>query len=190
MLDTKHYSVLLSVYINEKPEFLKIALDSMLNQTVKPSEIVLIKDGPLTDKLNILIDYYYHEYPGIFNIIDSSKNIGLGAALRLGTFNCHYELVARMDSDDISLPTRCEKQLAEFNKDSNLDIVGTMSSDFIDKADNIISTRIVPIYQSDIYEFAKRRSPFNHISVMFKKSSVLKCGLQSHFERRLYSLSI
>ena len=183
MLDTTHYSVLMSVYAKEKPEYLIISIDSMLNQTVKPSEIVLVKDGPLTEELDSVIEKYNTNNPGIFTIIVSPQNIGLGAALHLGTDHCHNELVARMDSDDISLPTRCEKQLEVFRQNPELDIVGTMSSDFIDNETNIISTRIVPTEQQDIYEFAKRRSPFNHISVMFKKSSVQKCGGYSDLRR-------
>lgn len=183
MLDTTNYSVLMSVYKKEVPEYLIISLDSMLAQTIKPSEIVLVKDGPLTDELDKVIEDYSYKNPGVFNIVVSPNNVGLGAALHLGTDHCKYELVARMDSDDISLPERCEKQLAVFEHNPDLDIVGTMSSDFIDNPEKIISTRIVPVNQKDIYEFAKRRSPFNHISVMFKKSSVQKCGGYSELRR-------
>ena len=183
MLDTKHYSVLMSVYAKEKTEYLRISLDSMLAQTVRPSEIVLVEDGPLTKELEDTIEQYKNDYPDILNVVVSEKNIGLGAALHLGTDHCSNELIARMDSDDISLATRCEKQLAEFAKNPELDIVGTMCSDFVENPENVISTRIVPTEQKAIYEFAKRRSPFNHISVMFKKSAVQKCGGYSDLRR-------
>ena len=96
------YSVLMSLYIKEKPEYLEQSIDSMLNQTVKPDEIVIVEDGPLTDELLDVLKKYKNEHPRIFNIVKSKKNLGLGLALNLGLKNCKNELVARMDTDDIS----------------------------------------------------------------------------------------
>lgn len=177
------YSVLMSLYYKEKAEYLEQSIDSMINQTVKPDEIVIVKDGPLTDKLESVLSQYQQKYPELFNIVISEENIGLGRALNLGLKNCKNELVARMDTDDISLPDRCEKQLLAFNKNHKLVLLGTMVDEFYDNPNEIISSRVVPTNHKDIYEFAKRRSPFNHPTVMYKKSKVLQCGGYSDLRR-------
>jgi len=173
----------MSVYIKEKPEYLRQSINSMINQTVMPDEIVIVKDGPLTNELEIVLDEFIAKYPKLFNIVTSEKNIGLGLALNLGLNHCRNELVARMDTDDISLPQRCEKQLEAFRLDKELAIVGTMVDEFYNNPDEIISSRIVPTHHEEIYEFAKRRSAFNHPSVMYKKSKVLECGGYSNLRR-------
>lgn len=179
----RKYSVLMSLYIKEKPEYLKQSINSMLNQTLMPDEIVIVKDGPLTAELEELLKEYSGKYPELFNIIVSEKNIGLGLALNLGLNNCRNELVARMDTDDISLPKRCEKQLKAFEEDNDLIIVGTMVDEFYSDPNEILSSRVVPTKHNEIYRFAKRRSPFNHPTVMYKKSKVLKCGGYSDLRR-------
>jgi glycosyltransferase involved in cell wall biosynthesis len=177
------YSVLMSLYIKEKPDYLRQSIDSMLQQTVMPDEIVIVKDGPLTDELEKILYEYQTKYPDLFHIVTSEKNIGLGMALNLGLKNCRNELVARMDTDDISLPQRCEKQLEMFERDPELSIVGTWMDEFYDNPNEIISTRIVPTTHDEIYKFGKRRSPFNHPTVMYKKSKVLECGGYSDLRR-------
>ncbi len=112
------YSVLMSLYKKEHPEYLRLALDSMLNQTVKPDEIVLVEDGPLTPELYAILD----EYP-MLHRVKNEKNLGLGLALNEGLKVCRNELVARMDTDDISKPDRCEKQLRRFEEKPELAIV-------------------------------------------------------------------
>jgi glycosyltransferase involved in cell wall biosynthesis len=177
------YSVLMSLYIKEKPEYLRQSIDSMINQTVMPDEIVIVKDGPLTSELEKMLQEYVDKYPDLFKIIVSEKNIGLGMALNLGLRNCRNELVARMDTDDISLPKRCEKQLQVFKQDGELVIVGTTVDEFYSDPKEIISSRIVPTIHKEIYEFAKKRSAFNHPTVMYKKSKVLECGGYSDLRR-------
>ncbi|MGM1387815.1 glycosyltransferase [Bacillus cereus group sp. BceL293] len=177
------YSVLMSLYSKEKPEYLKQSIESMLQQTLLPDEIVIVKDGPLTEGLEDILKQYREMYPKMFNIVASEKNIGLGLALNLGLKNCRNEMVARMDTDDISRPERCEKQLVAFKKDKDLVIVGTMIDEFYDDPNKIISSRVVPHTHNDIYEFAKRRSPFNHPTVMYKRSKVLDCGGYSDLRR-------
>ncbi|RFU62783.1 glycosyltransferase [Bacillus sp. V59.32b] len=170
------YSVLMSVYYKEKPEFLKLSIDSMLNQTIKPDEIVIVKDGKLTEELEQVIDYYASVESSLFTIVPLEKNLGLGLALNEGLKKCKNELVARMDTDDISLKNRCELQIEEFLKNNNLSIVGTFTDEFYDEPDNIITSRTVPTSHEDILKFSRRRSPFNHPTVMYKKSHVLGCG--------------
>lgn len=170
------YSVLMSLYIKEKPEYLRESIDSMLNQTVKPDEIVVVEDGPLTEALYAVLDEYKKKYSGIVRTLRNEKNLGLGLALDAGLKACRNELVARMDTDDISRPERCEKQLAVFAKDPNLDIVGGNISEFIESVDNKVGKRVVPQTDSAIKIYLKKRCPFNHVTVMFKKSSVQKAG--------------
>lgn len=167
------YSVLMTVYKNDNTEYLKKAIMSMINQTIFPDEIVLVKDGPITDELQEVIDLIDDDYKGLINQVDLPKNIGLGLALNEGLKISKNELVARMDADDISLPTRCEKQIKEFKLDGNLDIIGCSVDEFIKNEENIVCTRKVPISHEEIYEFAKQRDPFNHPTVMYKKSKVL-----------------
>ena len=96
------YSVLMSVYFKEKPEHLAKSLDSMFNQSVAPNEIVLVEDGPLTEELYEVLDVYLQKYPDIFKRVVNEANLGLGKALNRGIEVCKNELVARMDTDDIS----------------------------------------------------------------------------------------
>lgn len=169
------YSVLMSIYHREKPVFFAESIESMLRQTVKPDEIVIVKDGPLTLELDQVIDKYLKQYSNLFKIVPLEKNLGLGLALNEGLKNCRNELVARMDTDDISLENRCELQLMEFEKNPDLSICGTLINEFYDTPENIATTRIVPLTHDDIVKFGRRRSPFNHVTVMFKKSDVLSC---------------
>lgn len=177
------YSVLMSLYIKEKPDYLKMSIDSMVKQTIIPDQIVIVKDGPLTNVLEEVLISYQAKYPELFYIVTSEKNLGLGLALNLGLRYCRNELVARMDTDDISLSDRCERQLRAFDNDRDLAIVGTMVDEFYENPREIIATRIVPTNHDEIYEFAKRRSGFNHPTVMFKKSIVLRCGAYSNLRR-------
>lgn len=175
MVDKK-YSVLISVYFKESPQFLRTSVNSMLAQTLKPDEIIIVKDGKLTDALDKVIDEYLYEHPSIFTIVSLEKNLGLGLALNEGIKVSRNELIARMDSDDISLKNRCELQLQEFANNNELSIVGTMTDEFYDDPNKIITSRIVPTTHEEILEFSRRRSPFNHPTVMYKKSEVLRCG--------------
>ena len=170
------YSVLMSVYFKEKPEFLKLSIDSMLNQTVAPDEIVLVEDGPLTNELYEVINDYTDKYQEIFHRVVNETNLGLGKSLNCGLEACKNELVARMDTDDISLPERCEKQLSVFISNQNVDIVGANIAEFIESPKKIVSIRQVPSAHEEICEFLKKRCPFNHMSVMFKKSAVINAG--------------
>lgn len=180
----KKYSVLMSVYHKEKPLFLKASLDSMIKQTLKPDEIVIVKDGKLTKDLDQVIDNYISEEPSLFNVVSLEKNIGLGRALDEGLKKCKNELVARMDTDDISLSERCEMQVELFMKNPQLSIVGTMINEFYNDPDNIVSSRVVPTKHEDIERFIKRRSPFNHPTVMYKKSDVMRCGGYGKLRRK------
>lgn len=175
------YSVLMAVYVKDNPEYFAIALDSMIHQTVPPDEIVIVKDGPITEELQAILD----DRKNIVNIheVALKDNHGLGFALNEGIKACRNELIARMDADDISKPERCEKQLKRFSKKPELAIVGTHIDEFADNISHIISQRKVPLTTHDIYAFAKRRSAFNHPTVMYRKSKVLEYGGYANLRR-------
>jgi len=166
----------MSLYIKEKPEYLELAIESMIEQSLQPDEIVIVKDGIITPELQRVLDNYEYQYPGLFNIEGYEKNRGLGLALNYGLKHCRNELVARMDTDDISKPDRCEKQLKVFENDPELSIVGAYVDEFYTTPNEVISTRVVPKTNKEIKEFSKRRSAFNHPVVMYKKTDVLARG--------------
>lgn len=181
--DCKKYSVLMSLYRKEKPEYLCLALDSMINQTIRPDEIVLVEDGSLTPELYAVINEYQTNYQELLHIVVNEKNMGLGLALNVGLKKCRNELVARMDTDDVSKPYRCEKQLKRFEEKPELAIVGAWVDEFTVSTDQVVSTRAVPTDSDSIYNFAKRRSAFNHPVVMYRRSAVLKQGGYSDLRR-------
>lgn len=170
------YSVLMSVYKKEKPEYLKLAIESMLNQTVPANDFVIVCDGPLTHELDLVIEAICNQYPALFQIVRLERNGGLGNALNIGLKKCKNELVARMDSDDISLPNRCELQLKVFRERPELTLCSGDIAEFIDHEKNIQSVRHVPSEYTKILLYAKRRNPMNHMAVMFKKSAVEAVG--------------
>lgn len=174
----------MSVYLSESSNNLYEAINSMIKQTVKPEQIVIVKDGPLSDELNGVIDLFNVNNPGIFTIVPIKNNVGLGKALNEGLKYCRNDLVARMDSDDISFHDRCEKQLKAFEVNKNLTLIGGYVLEFEGKIDNIISSRVVPTKYDDILKFSKKRSPFNHPTVMYKKSIVEGVGGYPEFPRK------
>ena len=175
------YSVLMSVYKNEKVEYFVQALDSLLNQSVSPDQIVLVRDGTVYDELQDAIDEYVRKFSDIFTYVPLEQNGGLGNALRTGLCYCRNELVGRMDSDDISALDRFEHQLCFMKENEDVDIVGGNISEFSESPEKIIDYRIVPQSHREISDYLKTRSPFNHVTVMFKKSSVEKVNSYESF---------
>ena len=173
------FSVLMSVYRKENPEFLRQALDSVFNQTAVPAEVVLVEDGPLTDELYALLDDYGRNHPELKRV-PLPENRGLGLALQEGILHCSNELVARMDTDDISVATRFERQLAEFEKNPSIDICGSHIKEFEGTPDHIVAERRVPFTHDDCKRYQRRRDAFNHVSVMFRKTAVLKADNYQH----------
>lgn len=170
------FSVAMSVYRSDDPRFFDRALASITQlQTVMPDEIVLIVDGPVGDGLNRVIRKFEERYP-IFQIIRLEKNGGLGNALKLAVECAGNELVARMDSDDVSVPTRFRQQLDYFAAHPQADIVGGDISEFIGGEDNVVGTRRVPESNEAIRAYMKKRCALNHVSVMFRREAVLKAG--------------
>lgn len=176
----ENYSVLMSVYMKEKPEYFKEAVDSILDQTVKTNDFVIVCDGPLTEGLNKVIADYVTTYSGLFNVYRLEKNMGLAKALNNGILQCKNEIIARMDSDDVSAPTRMEEQLKAM-REQQADIVGSNIIEFVGDISNTKNTREVPEEHGDIMRFAKKRSPFNHPSVMYRKTAVVQAGFYEDY---------
>lgn len=174
------FSVLLSVYHKESPVYLCQSLDSIFNQTLLPSEVILVKDGTLTKHLDFIIEEYSKKFHQL-KIVSLSVNQGLGKALNEGLKFCSYDLVARMDTDDIAKPDRLEKQIRVFQEHPELDVVGAWIDEFEETTSNIISTRKLPEVHDDICQFAKKRNPENHPVIMFRKQAVLAAGGYQHF---------
>lgn len=172
-MNTK-FSVSMCVYEKDNPEWFDTAVQSILNQTVKPDEVVLVVDGPVPEKLSKIINRY--ELFNYFKVIWLPVNLGHGNARRIGLENVTNEIVALMDADDISLTNRFEQQLKFFEDNPNLDIVGGDIVEFIGEQSNIVGKRVVPINDRDIKSYLKKRCPFNQMTVMFKKSAVIKAG--------------
>lgn len=168
------FSVLMSLYIKEKAEYFDECMKSILEQTVKPDEIVIVLDGPISDSLKIVLEQYISKEPNLFHIVDNKVNKGLGLALADGVLACKNELIARMDTDDIAVSNRFEQQLKAFALDPNLDICGSNIIEFEGNISNEVSRRIVPLDDSSIKKYQKKRDAFNHMTVMYKKSMVLK----------------
>ena len=169
------FSVLMSVYYKEKPSNLQVSLESVMNQTLRPNEVVLVKDGPLTKELDDVIDVFNKKYKCL-TLVKLKKNSGLGNALNEGLKHCKYDYVARMDSDDISLENRFEMQANFIANHPEVDVVGGYIQEFDDETGEDISIRSVPQENDDIKLFLKKRNPMNHAVVFFKKESVLKAG--------------
>lgn len=182
------YSILTSVYKNDKPEHLRAALISIsINQTVQPSEVILVVDGPVSDSMNKTIDALEGDIPYV-KTIRLKKNVGLGRALNIGLSHTNFEIVARMDSDDIASSSRCEKQIKFLSDNKDIDVVGGQISEFIGHESNIVGKRIVPCNPNDIEIYLKSRCPFNHMTIMGRKSRILKAGnyLDLHFNEDYY----
>ena len=175
------FSVLMSIYKKEEPKYFNRAMQSIWDeQTVKPDEIVLVQDGPLTDELHKAIDEWKAKIGEVFKTVPLEKNVGLGEALNAGIKHCSYELIARMDTDDISISNRFEKQLKAF-ENNDIDICSSWVSEFDSDENEIISYRKLPEKHNEIIVYSKMRSPINHPAVMYKKSAVEKAGSYGKF---------
>lgn len=172
-----NFSVLISIYYKEKPDWFRMALESVFAQTVQPTEIILVKDGPLTDDLEAVIKEFEAIHP-IFKIVINEKNLGLGLSLRKGVEVCSNEIIARMDTDDIIPFNRFEKQLKKIEE--GYDVVSCWSRLFMDGSNEIIAIKKRPEYHNDIVKLAHRRSPVCHAATFIRKSSVMKAGNYLH----------
>lgn len=174
------FSVLMSLYAKERPTYLRQSLDSVFNQTLRPTEVILVEDGPVTKALESVVVEYCDRYSEM-EVVPLQKNGGLGLALREGLKHCHNELVARMDTDDVCKPERFERQVSFMESYPEIDACGSWIDEFIDTTDNVISQRKTAESPEEIAVFARGRNPLNHPSVMFRKSAVERAGSYRHF---------
>lgn len=171
------FSVLLSVYKKENPYFLSCAFKSIWDdQSVKPDQIVLVQDGQLTDQLYQEIGRLKSDLSEVLTIVDLPVNVGLALALNAGLEYCSYELVARMDTDDLAMPERFEKQVDFMSKSTEIAVCSGQIEEWNQDFSERVSVRRLPVSHSDIVKLAKSRSPISHPAVMFRKSTVLNSG--------------
>ena len=172
-------SVLMSVYVKEKPEYLKAAIDSILAQTYPIDEILVIEDGPLTEELYQLLHDYQSKNANV-RTFAFEENQQLGRALAKGVELCSNELIARMDTDDIAMPDRIEKQVAYMNEHKEVHVLGGAIREFNDEG-TTDRVKLMPKNQEEIVEYVKVRNPLNHMTVMFRRSAILEVGNYQHF---------
>lgn len=172
------YSVLMSVYKNDSPEYLNIALESIYNkQTRKPDEIVVVFDGPLNDELYKVLDHFIVGKEDIVRYYPQEVNRGLGEALRIGSEKCTGDYILRMDSDDVSDPHRFEKQISYVEAHPEIDVLGTDISEFNqDPNEENKRVRACPAKHDDIVQMGKKRNPMNHVTVCMKKTALISSG--------------
>ena len=169
------YSVLMSVYYREKPEQFRESLLSILHQTIPTDNFVLVCDGPLTKELDAVIEEMRPAFGESLQVVRLPENKGLGRALNEGLRFCRHEMIARMDSDDISRPDRCQKELNAFAS-TGADIISGTVEEFSGSIGQVRVCRALPEKHEDILAFARRRNPFNHPCVMYRKSAVEAAG--------------
>ena len=174
------FSVSMSVYINDHPAHFRESLMSVINQTVKPSEIIIVLDGPVKSLINDIIKNCHKIYSNLV-VVKLAKNMGHAISRQRGIESSSNELIALMDSDDISVPDRFEKQLTYFNNYPELDVLGGQISEFIKTQKNSVGLRNVPLLNDEIKKYLKKRCPFNQMTIMMKKSSVKKVGGYIHW---------
>ncbi len=174
--DYSKYSVLMTVYKNTVLEYLKDSLESMLNQTIEPEQIVIVFDGPVPNDVRDYLYEHRNNQPKLFTIVELEENRGQGLAARAGMELCRNQLIARMDDDDISVIDRMEKQLAFLNENRDVDVLGGNISEFVGDTTNIVGKRVVEQRHIDILKYQRSRCPFNQQTVVFKKSKVEQAG--------------
>ena len=174
------YSVLMAVYEKENPGFFRQSIESMLAQTLPFSDFVLVCDGPLPGELNEVIEWAQEQMGEKLQIIRLKENKGLGNALRTGVTRCRCSVIARMDSDDISRPDRCERQFRIIERDG-YDLVSGTLQEFSREPGDMDRLRVLPRTSEEIMRYARRRNPFNHPCIMFRKEAVLQAGSYRDF---------
>lgn len=171
-----NFTVLMSVYANDSPLFLEEALESILNQSQLPNQLVIIQDGEISCNITEVIAIFSEKVPFIVDVIALPENHGLGFALSKGVIASLNEIIIRADADDISVNNRFEKLTSYLKENPDISIVGSYIAEFSGSSTNIVGKRNVPLSSKEISKFAKYRSPFNHPSVAFKRSEILKIG--------------
>lgn len=164
------------IYIKEKPEYLAESLNSILDkQSILPTEVVIVQDGPITPEIKNVLDQYCNLYPNVMRCYELKKNMGMGYAMNFGLNKCSYDWVFRMDSDDISKPNRFEKQI-QMIQSNKYDVIGSSIAEFNQYVGDINQLRVLPQNHSDIIKMMIYRNPINHMSVAFNKKMAISAG--------------
>lgn len=175
------FSVLISIYFKEQPEHFNVCMESIWNnQTVKPSEIILVEDGPLTPELDKIIKYWEDKLVNILKVTKLAKNVGTGKAKNIGLKQCTNEIVCIVDTDDISVSDRFEKQIKILSNDPELAILGGQIIEFIDDISSPSGMRNVPLTNLELRQYAKKQSPFNNMTIAYRKNKILEAGGYQH----------
>lgn len=175
------FSVLISIYYKEKPEYFDACMKSIWDwQTLKPTEIVLVEDGPLTAELYESIALWKERLQQTLRVIKLEDNVGTGKAKNIGLQHCQYEIVSIVDTDDISVSDRFEKQMLCFEADSDLVILGGQITEFVDDISSPSGMRVVPLDNQALRHYSKKQSPFNNMTISYRKSKILEVGGYQH----------
>jgi len=178
------FSVLISVYKNERPDFFNQAFHSIWDkQALRPDQIVLVQDGPLTPELEQVIAEWRLQLNSILTVVTLAENAGLGVALNEGLKHCRHDLVARMDTNDISLPDRFQKQIAFMEEHPDIAASSGTLEEWDETFSQCISRRVLPGDPEILYKFAKFRSPLTHAASVYHKSIVMAAGGYPPFYR-------
>ncbi|MFQ6370359.1 glycosyltransferase [Shewanella sp. YIC-542] len=172
------FSVLMSLYYKENPDYLNDCLASLFNQTVRADEVIIVFDGPVSADLTSVVDLWLSKLNIIIVPID--VNVGLGNALNIGLKHCTFDLVARMDTDDICLPERFEQQLSIFDRNEDISICGSSIDEFDESMSFLLGHRRVSVSNIDIVRDLPRKNPFNHMTVMYRKNHIISVGGYKH----------
>lgn len=170
------FSVLMPIYIHEKDDELRAAIDSIINQTLMPNEILIIADKDIPQNTRDILEEYKSKYPKIFNPIILTEDASVGKARAISVVKAKFDIVANMDADDLSRSDRFEKQIQFLKDNPNIDVVGSCITEFENSPDNIYAKRDVPLLHKDIYKYCKFRNPINNMTVMCRKDAVMEAG--------------
>ncbi len=174
MKNTIPFSLLMAIYKNDNPGYLREALESVASNTVQPAQVVVVKDGPVPADLDAVLQAFSARLA--LEIISLPVNRGLGPALNAGLLACREDWVARFDSDDICSPSRFQEQLDYIAQHPETSLLGGQILEFESSPDQVYAARNVPIKPEEICHFAKKRNPVNHMTALFRKSDVIKAG--------------
>ena len=184
------FSVLMSVYKKEKPEYLREALESVINQPLPPDEIVLVEDGPLTPELDAVLDEIaskliqkqsYKDTKLQLRVVKLEQNQQLGRALAEGLKHCTNELIVRMDTDDIAVSDRFEVQYRYMAEHPEIAVSGGLMEEFDPADESYRKVKNMPTSKENIKSYSRYRNPVNHMTVMFRKAKVEEAGGYRHF---------
>jgi glycosyltransferase involved in cell wall biosynthesis len=171
------FSVLIPVYIKENSSYFESALRSILDeQTIVPDEVIIVEDGPITEALGNVIGDFQTRHGNVIKRYKLEKNQGMGIAMNYGLARASFEWIARMDSDDIAVSDRFERQLKFLKSDPTIDVLGTSIEEFDRQPGDLRRFRALPQENDDIVRLMKLRNPINHMTVFFRKEVALRTG--------------